>query len=78
MDEPSKDLDIPSKVGLYNIMDQLTRKGISIILISSDTEELVGMCNRIYIMLKGSIVKELNSQVATSAKIIYYASGEND
>lgn len=78
MDEPSKDLDIPSKVGLYNIMDQLTRKGVSIILISSDTEELVGMCNRIYIMLNGSVVKELNSQSATSAKIIYYASGEND
>jgi len=78
MDEPTKDLDIPSKVGLYNIMNQLTRKGISILLISSDTEELIGMCNRIYIMLNGSIVKELDSLTATSAKILYYASGEND
>lgn len=78
MDEPSKDLDIPSKVGLYNIMNQLTRKGISILLISSDTEELIGMCNRIYIMLNGSIVKELDALSATSAKILYYASGEND
>ncbi|MHB8063921.1 MAG: sugar ABC transporter ATP-binding protein [Ruminiclostridium sp.] len=78
MDEPSKDLDIPTKVGLYNIMNQLTRKGISILLISSDTEELIGMCNRIYIMLNGSIVKELDSSSATSAKILYYASGEND
>lgn len=78
MDEPSKDLDIPSKVGLYNIMSQLTRKGISILLISSDMEELIGMCNRIYIMFNGSIVKELDSSSATSAKILYYASGEND
>jgi ABC-type sugar transport system ATPase subunit len=78
MDEPSKDLDIPTRVGLYNIMSQLTRKGISILLISSDTEELIGMCNRIYIMLNGSVVKELNSEDATSAKILYYASGEND
>ena len=78
MDEPSKDLDIPSKVGLYNIMSQLTRKGISILLISSDIEELIGMCNRIYIMFNGSIVKELDSSRATSAKILYYASGEND
>lgn len=78
MDEPSKDLDIPSKVGLYNIMNQLTRKGISILFISSDTEELIGMCNRIYIMLNGSIVKEMDAVTATSAKILYYASGEND
>lgn len=78
MDEPAKDLDIPSKVGLYNIMNQLTTRGISILLISSDTEELIGMCNRIYIMLNGSIVKELDSLSATSAKILYYASGEND
>jgi ABC-type sugar transport system ATPase subunit len=78
MDEPTKDLDIPSKVGLYNIMNQLTQKGISILFISSDTEELIGMCNRIYIMMNGSIVKELDSLTATSAKILYYASGEND
>lgn len=78
MDEPSKDLDIPSKVALYNIMNQLTRKGISILLISSDSEELIGMCNRIYIMLNGSIVKELDAADATSAKIIYYATGADD
>jgi ribose transport system ATP-binding protein len=76
MDEPSKDLDIPSRVALYNIMNQLTKNGVSIILISSDIQELTGMCDRIYIMFNGSIVKELNSSEATSAKILHYASGE--
>ncbi|HEX2945209.1 MAG TPA: sugar ABC transporter ATP-binding protein [Clostridia bacterium] len=74
LDDPSKNMDIPSKVELYNILNHLTKKGVSILLISSDTEELIGMCDRVYIMFNGTIVKELNTSEATSAKILHYAS----
>lgn len=75
MDEPSKNLDIPSKVEWYNMMNKMAYNGMGILLISSDISELVGMCDRILVMFKGAIVKELNSCEASSKKILYYSMG---
>lgn len=75
MDEPSKALDIPSKVELYNIMNKLVKKGKSILFISSDVEELIGMCDRILIMYNGEIIKEINSSDANYVDILSYSSG---
>lgn len=57
-DEPTRGVDIPSKVDIYNLMNDLIRKGGAIILISSDIEELAGMCDRILVMNEGRITHE--------------------
>ena len=54
-DEPTKGVDISSKVDIYNIMNDLVRKGASILLISSDFDELIGMCDRVLILRDGQI-----------------------
>lgn len=61
-DEPTKGVDIAGKVEIYNIMNDLIRKGAAIILVSSDFSELAGMCDRVLIIKKGSLVAELNQK----------------
>lgn len=73
MDEPTIGVDVTGKVEIYNLMNELVRKGASIIMISSDFSELVGMCDRILVLNKGCIIKELNRKEATQEKLYYYA-----
>lgn len=75
LDEPTKGLDIASKVEMYNIMNELSREGKGILFISSDLSEILGMCDRILVLYNGSIVKQLMRSEATKERILYYASG---
>jgi ABC-type sugar transport system ATPase subunit len=77
LDEPTRGIDIASKVDVYNLMNDLIRKNSSIILISSDIEELIGMCDRILVLYGGLIVVNLPKEEATKNKIMYYATGCN-
>jgi ribose transport system ATP-binding protein len=55
LDEPTKGVDIAGKVEIYNIINELLRKGAGIIIVSSDFPELAGMCDQIFIIKKGRI-----------------------
>jgi ABC-type sugar transport system ATPase subunit len=76
LDEPTKGIDIASKVDLYNIMNELVIKDASIILISSDVEEVIGMCDRIIVLYAGKVAAILPRSEATREKIIFFATGE--
>ncbi|HHX61191.1 MAG TPA: sugar ABC transporter ATP-binding protein [Epulopiscium sp.] len=71
-DEPTRGIDIVSKVDIYNSLTDLVTKGASIILISSDIDELLGMCDRIMILSNGQIVRELSRSEATKEKVLHY------
>ncbi|MCR4431544.1 MAG: sugar ABC transporter ATP-binding protein [Tepidanaerobacteraceae bacterium] len=75
IEEPTSGIDISSKVDIYNIINELLRSGVAIILISSDLSELIGMCDRILVMYNGEIRKEFSRSEATQEKILFYASG---
>jgi ABC-type sugar transport system ATPase subunit len=72
-DEPTRGVDIASKVDIYNLINDLARKEAGIIMISSDIEELVGMCDRIIIMRNGGIAADLCRNEFSYEKIYYYA-----
>ncbi|MGI6777362.1 MAG: sugar ABC transporter ATP-binding protein [Acetivibrionales bacterium] len=76
LNEPTSSIDVSSKVDVYNILNELVRSGAALIFVSSEIPELLGMCDRILIMYKGRIVKELDRSEASREKILYYASGE--
>ena len=76
MNEPTTSLDSASKVEFYNIINQLAHKGKSVLFASSNLRELIGMCDRIYIIRDGHIVGELDCDEASSAKILHCASGK--
>ncbi len=70
-DEPTKGVDIAGKVEIYNIINDLIRKGAAIILVSSDFSELAGMCDRVLVIRKGSLVAELNQTELTQHRLFF-------
>jgi D-xylose transport system ATP-binding protein len=76
-DEPTRGIDVGAKLDIYQIMNELVDKGISIIMISSELPEILGMSDRIYVMRDGKICKELMIDEASQEKIMYYATGGN-
>jgi ribose transport system ATP-binding protein len=61
-DEPTRGIDVGAKQEIYNLMNKLTKQGISIIMVSSEMEELIGMSDRIIVLREGRIAGELASK----------------
>jgi ABC-type sugar transport system ATPase subunit len=74
-DEPTRGIDVGVKQDFYRLMNELTARGVSILMISSEMEELVGMCDRIIVLYKGRIAGELKHDEFDQTKILEYASG---
>lgn len=75
MNDPTKQLDIPSKLDLYNLMNTLVRDGKAILLISSDINEMAGMCDRVLIMNGGKIDTVVDDESITPARLLKYVCG---
>lgn len=73
LDEPTRGIDVGAKYEIYTIMRDLVQKGMSIIMISSELPEVLGMSDRIYIVASGKIAGELSAQEATQEKIMHLA-----
>lgn len=73
MDEPTRGIDVGAKYEIYQIMVDLARQGKSIIMISSEMPELIGMSNRIIVMCNGRITGEVENEEATQEKIMALA-----
>jgi ribose transport system ATP-binding protein len=74
-DEPTRGIDVGSKVEIYNLMNELTAMGVAIIMISSELLEILGMSDRILVMHQGRITAEFIAQDATQEMILKYALG---
>jgi ribose transport system ATP-binding protein len=75
MDEPTRGIDVGSKSEIYQIMDELTKRGVGIIMISSELPEILGMSDRIMVMREGTIVGELAREAASEEAIMRHAVG---
>ncbi len=73
LDEPTRGIDVGAKSEIYQIMNELTEQGISIIMISSDMEEIMGMADRILVMYEGKVSGELMKNEFTQEKILAHA-----
>ena len=75
-DEPTRGIDVGAKLEIYELINQLTAQGKSIIVISSELPEILGMCDRILVMRNGKITGELEAERATQENIMKYATVE--
>jgi len=73
LDEPTRGIDVGAKYEIYTIMTQLVEQGMSIIMISSELPEILGMSDRVYVVSSGRITGELPIQEATQEKIMEMA-----
>ncbi|WHY80214.1 sugar ABC transporter ATP-binding protein [Neobacillus sp. WH10] len=77
LDEPTRGVDIGAKKEIYEIMNELTNEGVTILMISSELPEILGMSDRILVMHEGKLVTELTRQEATQETIMHAATGGN-
>ena len=70
LDEPTRGIDVGAKYEIYCIINEFAAQGKSVIMISSELPELLGMCDRIYVMNEGSIAAEMSASEATQEKIM--------
>ncbi len=75
LDEPTRGIDVGARAEIYELMNQLVRQGMAIIMVSSDLSEVIGMSNRIAVMHEGKITGEFSSSV-TQEEIMMAATGE--
>lgn len=75
LDEPTRGVDVGAKAEIYQIINELTNNGISVILVSSDLPELIGMSDRVLVMREGEVVKTLHKPEINQEIIMAYASG---
>ena len=76
LDEPTKGIDVRSKSAVHEFMGELVDSGMSIIMISSELPEILGMCDRVVVMYKGLIKNILDVSKTSSEEIVGIASGE--
>lgn len=73
LDEPTKGIDVGSKSEIYQIICDLAKEGIGVIVISSELTEVLGVCDRIVVMCQGRITGELLREEATDKKVLTLA-----
>lgn len=72
LDEPTRGIDVGAKYDIYCLINKMVEEGKSVIMISSEMPELIGMCDRIYIMNEGELKGELDAKEATQERIMSY------
>ncbi|MCX8280319.1 sugar ABC transporter ATP-binding protein [Phyllobacterium sp. 0TCS1.6C] len=70
LDEPTRGIDVGAKYEIYSIINQLVGEGKSVLVISSELPELLGICDRIYVMNQGKLVGEMPASEASQEKIM--------
>ncbi len=75
LDEPTRGIDIGAKYEIYGIMNELIKRGVSVIMISSELPEILGMSDRIIVMHEGKITGVLKNDNITQEVVMTYATG---
>ncbi|MYL31167.1 ATP-binding cassette domain-containing protein [Halobacillus halophilus] len=77
LDEPTRGVDVGAKREIYQLMNELTDRGVAILMVSSELPEVLGMSDRILVVHEGTIAGELDRSEATQEKIMTFATGGN-
>lgn len=70
LDEPTRGIDVGAKYEIYTIINKLAEQGKCIVVISSELPEILGICDRIYIMNEGKMVGEMTREEASQESIM--------
>lgn len=77
-DEPTRGIDVGAKVEIYNLLNNLKEKGKTVIIISSELPEVMGVSDRLLVMCEGEIKAELDARATTQEEVINYATMYKD
>jgi len=75
LDEPTKGIDIGSKAAVHEFMSELAAQGLSVIMVSSEIPEIIGMSDRVIVMRDGRIAAELTKDEVSPETLVRHAAG---
>lgn len=75
LDEPTRGVDVATKVEIYNIINELAKDGLGILLISSELPEILGLCDRTLVMREGNLVGEYSREDSNEENLLATAAG---
>jgi simple sugar transport system ATP-binding protein len=75
LDEPTKGIDVGAKKDIFELIGRLAREGKAVIYVSCELAEIMGITDRVYVMYNGRIVKELETDMTSEEKLLFYSSG---
>jgi ribose transport system ATP-binding protein len=78
LDEPTRGVDVGAKQEIYRLIAELAKTGIAVVMVSSETEELLGLSSRILVMREGIVVAELDGAGATEVELLSHAVAHTD
>ncbi|WP_259312988.1 ATP-binding cassette domain-containing protein [Capillimicrobium parvum] len=78
IDEPTQGVDVRSRIDIYHMLRDSAKRGLAVVLVSSDASELAGLCDRILVASRGVIVAELPGATATEERIVEAFAVESD
>jgi ribose transport system ATP-binding protein len=70
LDDPTKGIDVQAKEELYEVIAELTRQGVAVLLNSSDDEELLGLSHRVLVFFEGRVIEELGPEERTHDRLV--------
>lgn len=70
IDEPTRGIDVGAKAEIYSLMNQLASQGLAILMVSSELPEILGMCDRVYVMKEGKITGEFDRAEASETTLL--------
>ncbi len=77
-DEPTRGIDVAAKVEIYQIINDLKKQGVGVIIVSSEMPEVMGIADRIIVMCNGKITGEVDPRATTEEEIMTYATQFGD
>ncbi len=75
LDEPTKGIDVGARANIYELIYELARRNKTVVVVSSEAEEILLLCHRVLVMRKGAVVDELDPRTATTEDLIKVALG---
>jgi len=73
LDEPTRGVDVGAKSEIYRLIAELANGGLGVLMVSSETDELLGLSTRILVMRDGALVAELDGREATEIELLHHA-----
>jgi putative multiple sugar transport system ATP-binding protein len=77
LDEPTRGIDVGAKYEIYCVINELAKQGKAIIVISSELPEIIGTCDRVYIINDGEIAGELSKDEVSQERIMQFIMAHN-
>ena len=78
LDEPTRGVDVATKAELYRLISDLATDGLGVLVVSSELEELVGICSRVLVMREGEVVAEVDGATASERELLRHAVAPTD